>query len=138
MTLLFSPIISFAQINCMAVQTLGNASREYLIEEVNQEVEQTSYRISRKLYFKIKNIQNLNFYGCKIKIDLNFYLKKPSRTLNGVAQVIAKVDEFNGRKVCFKNPKVSTMDIINRGRLLESFYKFIANIVLPPKTCFHI
>ncbi len=136
--LIFVPITSFSQINCPAVETLGNASREYLIDELKQELTQRSFRVSKNIYLKVTTIPELTFRDCEMKVIINFYIRRYGRILKGLVNVKAYVAEFNGRSACLKDPKVTNIELNSKKILLNRVTKLFKNIVIPPQTCFHI
>ena len=135
-------ILSFTAlgaVNCRSVQLLGNAGSQYILNEVNKEFGNKTYKINRRKKLHIKEATSISFNGCSAKMKVNVAVKrKIRRDAHGYIILKATVDYFDGRKICLTKSKVLKVKLSNTLRLGEATYKLVANKTLPNNTCFNL
>ena len=137
--LLSGSVFSQNSAKCRLVETIGNAQKMEILNQINAVVIDTKYEISPRKTLLIKNVKSINFKGCKAIVDVEVKLKrKIRRDAKGTIRITAVVDRYTGNQVCLIKSKVDKVRLSNTLRIGEGFYKWIANKVLPNNVCYDL
>lgn len=132
-------LLAQSELNCSAVESLGTELKPVILSRINEEVSGANHRINRRKTLVINRVQDVSFQGCKIILKLDVVLKrKIRRDAAGVVELQGEISSFDlqKRKLCYKNAKVSNVNLSRTLSIGEGFYRWVANLVLPNNGCF--
>lgn len=125
--------------DCRIVEAVGEAESDDIVEQLNDEVEGETRRISRRKTLRINRIQSITFEGCEAEVKANVTLKrKIRRDGHGPAILKATITSVDLTKdiICMDRGRVTSVQLSRTTRLGEAVYRWIANKVLPSERCF--
>lgn len=132
---------STAAINCSAVESFGNSFQSQILSEINKGVAGQSYKINKRKSLVIHKVETVSFDGCRIKANTKVTLKrKIRRDAHGNVKIRADITDFNlaSKRLCYKNAKVTDVDLSRTLGIGEAVYKWVANKALPDGKCISI
>ena len=127
-----------AAINCNSFEAFGNQFKPQILAQINQGMQGESYKINKRKTLKIHKLQSISFDGCRIKGNLKVTLKrKVRRDAHGNVKIRADITSFNlaNKRFCFKNAKVTNVNLSRTLRIGERVYRWAANKALPNNKC---
>ncbi|MDJ0733936.1 MAG: hypothetical protein QNJ47_07605 [Nostocaceae cyanobacterium] len=130
-----------AAINCSAVESFGNALKSQILTEINNEIAGESYKINRRKTLKIHGVEDISFNGCRIKAKTKVTLKrKIRRDAHGNIKIRADITSFDlaGKRLCYKNAKVTDVSLSRTLGIGERVYRWAANKALPNGKCLNL
>ncbi len=136
--ILFVSLNLHANVNCPAVETLGNASMEYIRLELNEKIAQKVIRTGARSHILIEEVKNLEFKGCRLDVLVDLSLRKYLSIKKGKAHIRSTVTHLDGRKICLMSAKVHRLHFADVTRFTERILKFLSTLVMPPHTCFDL
>lgn len=140
--LLLSAATASAQLNCDVVERLGESLAPAIIAEVNAaDPAERTQRISRRKTLTIDLLDSITFSGCTATIRANLTMKrKIRRDASGSVVLRAEITSFNlpRREVCFKDPKVQSLNLSKTTKLGEKVYGWIGKLALRRHSCFSV
>ncbi|AFY56854.1 hypothetical protein Riv7116_4433 [Rivularia sp. PCC 7116] len=132
---------STAAINCRGVESFGNRFQSQILSEMNKGVAGKSYKINRRKRLIIRRVETVSFDGCRIKAKTKVTLKrKIRRDAHGNVKIRADITSFNlaSKRLCYRNAKVTDVNLSRTLRIGERVYKWVANKALPNGKCINL
>ena len=124
--------------SCDAIERLGNGLNPLVLRTLNDQAAGKQHRISKRKRLRINAVESVEFNGCSVKVKADVTLKRKVRR-NGHGHVIVKGKvSQEGGQLCLSNPKVKRVKLSRTTRVGEGVYKWVANKMLPKKTCFDL
>jgi uncharacterized protein YjhX (UPF0386 family) len=129
---------------CSETERVGARLHDLLLNEIRRYAEGAEVDLTKRKTLHIISVDALSFDGCKAIIDATVELdRKIRRDGKGVARIVAPTrlpDLFAAaatRRICFRNdPKLARLHLSNTTRVAESFYKMVANRIVPIDRCY--
>lgn len=130
---------SYAALDCSVVEQFGNLAASYVDDQISDQVVGMKQKLSKRKTLHIRDVQNVRFDGCTIKMKLKVKLaRKIRKDAFGKIGVKATVKSFSRSRVCLKNAKVTSVNLSHTTGLGEAIYKMVANKVIPNNKCFRL
>ncbi|MEM7555937.1 MAG: hypothetical protein AAF378_17940 [Cyanobacteria bacterium P01_A01_bin.84] len=129
---------SVAAINCNAVESFGNAYKSQILTKINDSVAGKSQKINRRKTLRVNQVKSVSFDKCRIKVSTHVTLKrKVRRNAHGTVKMRADITSFNlpSKRLCYKNAKVTDVNLSRTLGIGEAIYKWVANKALPNNKC---
>ncbi|MEM7579935.1 MAG: hypothetical protein AAF316_08785 [Cyanobacteria bacterium P01_A01_bin.80] len=129
---------SVAAINCNAVETFGNAYKSQILTKIHDGVKGKSYKINRRKTLKIHGVKSISFDKCRIRVATSVTLKrKVRRDASGTVKLRTDITSFNlpAKRICYKNARVTDVNLSRTLGIGEAIYKWVANKALPNNKC---
>lgn len=130
---------SYAALDCSVVEQFGNLAASYVDDQISDQVVGTKHKISDRKTLHIRDVENVRFVGCTIKMELKVKLaRKIRKDAFGNIGFKATVKSFDRSRVCVKDTKVTSVNLSHTTGLGEAIYKMVANKVIPNNKCFSL
>ncbi|MCG9892748.1 MAG: hypothetical protein MH252_16950 [Thermosynechococcaceae cyanobacterium MS004] len=133
--------VKATSLSCSQIEAFGNALRPQILSQLNSQVAGISYEINPRKTLRINQINQIGFSGCQMTTDTNITLKrKIRRDAHGTVAATGIINYANlaEKKICFKEAKVTDVNLSRTSFLGESLYKWVANKVIPNQKCLNL